>query len=67
MLEAVSDDDEHIKEKSYTAINRWLSSFNRYFALPSGKQTGVIKELIYELNEKLPSNIQKELLFTLPN
>ena len=67
MLEAVSHDDEQVKEKSFTAINRWLFSFNRSFALPNGKQTDMIKKLICELNEKLSSNIQKELLFSLPN
>ncbi|MCL1982176.1 MAG: hypothetical protein FWG53_03650 [Clostridiales bacterium] len=67
MLEAVFCNDEQIKEKSLTAINRWLFSFNRSFALPSKKQSGVIKKLILELNGKLPSSIQKELKFALPN
>ena len=67
MLEAVSYDDEQIVEKSLTAINRWLFGFNRSFALPHEQQSEVIKELIYGLSEKLPSDIQKELLFALPN
>ena len=64
--------DEQIRqttsmEKSLTAINRWLFGFNRSFALPHEQQSEVIKELIYGLSEKLPSDIQKELLFALPN
>ena len=67
MLEAVSYDDEQIREKSLTAINRWLFGFNRSFALPNEKQIDVIRKLMYKSKEKLPSDIQKELLFALPN
>ena len=67
MLEAVSDEDEDIKEKSLAAIDRWLFRFNRSFALPDDMQTEKIKIIIHELNAKLPPNIQKELLFALPS
>jgi len=67
MLEAVSDDDEDIKNKSIVAINRWLFRYNRSFALPSGKQTEKIRRIIQKLNRQLSSKIQEELLFILPS
>jgi hypothetical protein len=67
MLEAVSDDDEDIREKALCAINRWLFCFNRSCALPSNKQIEKIRNIIHELERKLPENTQKELLFVLPS
>jgi len=66
MLEAAFSDDEQIKEKAFKAINRWLFRFNCSFVLPSEKQTETIRKNIYELNEKLSPNMQRELLFVLP-
>ena len=66
MLEALSDDDEEIKEKSLVAIKRWLLVFNRSYSLPCKKQTAEIRDLIRSLNKILPTDIQKELLFVLP-
>jgi hypothetical protein len=65
MLEALTDDDDDINEKSLVAINRWLLSFNRSFTLPSDKQTKKIRKAIQDLDGIIPANIQKELLFTL--
>ena len=67
MLEAVSYDDEQIREKSLTAINRWLFGFNRSFALPNEKQTDTIKKLIDSVRETLPLKIQEKILFSLPS
>jgi len=47
-------------------IKNWLLGFNRSFALPSEKQAGEIRELIYSLQEALPSDIVRELLFMIP-
>jgi len=67
MLEAASNDDEIVKEKSLVAINRWLFSFNRSFSLPNDNQIHKIRELIHDLDGVMPANDQKELLFALPS
>lgn len=66
MLEVLLVGEKQIKEKSLTAINRWLFNFNRSFTLPSAKQIADIRKLINLLREPLPSKVEKELLFVLP-
>ena len=70
MLETLSSNDEHIREKSFTAITGWLFRFNRSFSSPSEEQVVRIKQMIQKHNEEsppiLPLSVQKELLFTLP-
>ena len=67
MLEAISDSDKEISDKSLDAVKQWLFKFNRSFIMPSDKQTEKIRKTIHKLGGMLPADIQKELLLTLPS
>lgn len=66
ILEAMLDIEEHIRKKALYATTRWLFNFNRSFAVPSSTQVDRIRCLLHCLNDVLPHNIRKELLFVLP-
>ena len=67
MLEMMTTKDKSIREKSLDAISCWLDSFNRSYALlPNEKQKNEIKNLIHKIKGILPTDIEKHLLFVLP-